>query len=193
MTPRHVRALRGASAAVVATLVAATAHTLSGGGAPPPLLLVAVALLAMPVTTALVGRRRALWRTFATVLASQAMFHVAFAVAGTAGSSPMPATHAHHGMAVPLGDVVVAAAPDPLMLPGHAVAAVVTVIALHRGERMLRALGRGILRLFRPVLVVVPPQRPRRLAAHIAVRCGEIRAVFSDVSRRGPPVVVAAL
>lgn len=193
MTPRHVRALRGASAAALATLIAATAHTLSGGGAPPPLLLAVVALLAMPVTTALVGRRLALWRTSATVLASQALFHIAFAVAGATGSSPMPAAHAHHAMSVPLGDVVVAAAPDPLMMAGHAVAAVVTVIALHRGERMLRALGRGILRLFRPLLVVVPPPRPRRVAALVVVRLGAIRVVFSDVSRRGPPVVAAAL
>ena len=42
MTPRHVRALRGTAAAWVATVVAATAHTLGGGGAPSPAFVVAV-------------------------------------------------------------------------------------------------------------------------------------------------------
>ena len=57
MTPRHVRALRGTAAAWVATVVAATAHTLAGGGAPSPALVAAVGILASPFAVGLIGRR----------------------------------------------------------------------------------------------------------------------------------------
>lgn len=95
MTPRHVRTLRGAAAAWVATVIAATSHTLAGGGAPAPLLVLVVGVLAWPVGIALVGRRLSAWLLTIAVVAAQALFHVAFAV--TAGADPSSVTgHLHH-------------------------------------------------------------------------------------------------
>ena len=84
MTPRHVRALRGTGAAWIATVAAATAHTLAGGGAPSPAFVAAVGILAAPFAVLLVGRRLSAWRVAATVLASQTLFHAAFAITADA-------------------------------------------------------------------------------------------------------------
>lgn len=192
MTTRQLRALRGTAAAWVAAILASTAHTLAGGGAPPPLLTAAVALLAAPIAVALAGRRLALWRVALTVLASQALFHVAFALAGHVGPSEQALGHTHGVVALS----PIATAPtlvvDPRMIAGHVVAALVTVAVLHRGERMLRALGRGILRLFRPVLGAPAPRRRIVLVATTGRIAVAASVLFSDLSRRGPPVVAAA-
>ncbi|WP_203580427.1 hypothetical protein [Microbacterium hibisci] len=187
MTPRHVRALRGTAAAWVATVVAATAHTLAGGGAPSPALVAAVGILASPFAVALVGRRPSAWRLGATVLASQALFHGAFAL--TAAADPA-ALHGHHVTHLG-GDLAGVVLPDAPMLLAHVLAAVATVFALHGGERMLRALGRGIRSVFaRARSVARPASLPRLLVS--PGRTGRVapRIVLSDLSRRGPPVLV---
>ncbi|MFB7893343.1 hypothetical protein ACFC1I_14170 [Microbacterium sp. NPDC056044] len=187
MTPRHVRALRGTAAAWVATVVAATAHTLGGGGAPAPALVAAVGILAAPFAVALVGRRVSAWRIGATVLASQSLFHVAFAV--TAGADPA-ALHGHH--VTHLGEGLSAVVlPDAPMFAAHVLAAVATIAALYGGERMLRSLGRGIRSLFSRLRGVAPRPSLRRIAPAAA---GPVlvaaRTVLSDLSRRGPPAFV---
>ena len=93
MTPRHARALRGATAAWVATIVAATSHTMAGGGAPSLALVVSLGILTSPVAVLLVGRRPRAWRVGLTVLASQVFFHVAFAL--TASVDPDTAVLGH--------------------------------------------------------------------------------------------------
>lgn len=193
MTPRHVRALRGAIAAWIATLVAATAHTLAGGGAPSPGLVAATGILATPFAVALIGRRLSAWRVGATVLAAQAFFHVAFAV--TAGTDPAAPTalHAHHGLAAGGGTLAAAIVPDAPMLAGHVLAAVATVVTLFSGERMLRALGRGIRSVFSRLRAVTPPLRATRLvAAPSRIARAAAIVVLSDLSRRGPPSFVVA-
>ena len=187
MTPRHVRALRGTAAAWVATVVAATAHTLAGGGAPSPALVAAVGILAAPVAVAVVGRRLVAWRLTATVLASQALFHVAFAV--TADADPA-ALHGHH--VTRLGsDLSAVVLPDAPMLAAHVLAAVATIAATYGGERMLRALGRGIRSMFSRAHGVAPrPPMARLLARQMGARSVAARIVLSDLSRRGPPAVV---
>lgn len=190
MTPRHVRALRGTLAAWIATLVAATAHTLAGGGPPAPALVVAVGILASPFAVALVGRRLAPARIGATVLAAQALFHAAFAL--TAGADPA-VSHGHHAthLAGPLVGLVV---PDAPMLVAHALAAALTTWALYRGEGMLRALGRGIRSVFARIRDVAPSPVAAGLAPTVTFRRGStVRVVLSGLSRRGPPVVAAAL
>lgn len=192
MTPRHVRTLRGAAAAWVATVVAATSHTLAGGGAPAPLLVVVVGVLAWPIGIALVGRRLTAWQLAIAVTAAQVLFHVAFAV--TAGADPSAATgHLHH---LSLGGSAEAGAvlPDTPMLLAHALAAAVTVLGLYGGERMLRALGRGIRSLLSradvaprafPTALPAPSFAPSRRAPR--------GVVLSDLSRRGPPLLVDAV
>ena len=78
MTPRHVRALRGTASAWIATIIAATSHTLAGGGGPSPALVAVIGVLAAPLAVLLIGRRLTAWRVGATVVVAQAMFHVAF-------------------------------------------------------------------------------------------------------------------
>lgn len=193
MTPRHVRALRGAAAAWIATLVAATAHTLADGGAPSPALVAAVGILATPLGVALVGRRLAAWRVGAAVLAAQAFFHIAFALTAGAEASATSTSHAHHLVPTGGGALPAVVVPDAPMLAGHVVAAVATVVALFCGERMLRALGRGVRSLLSRVPAVAPlPGAPRFLAAPSFTARAVVVAVLSDLSRRGPPPVVTA-
>lgn len=187
MTPRHVRALRGTAAAWVATVVAAAAHTLAGGGAPSPAFVVAVGILASPFAVVLVGRRLAAWRVTATVLASQALFHAAFAV--TAGTDPAT-LHGHHVTHLG-GQLSAVVLPDAPMLAAHVLAAVTTAAALHAGERMLRALGRGIRSVFARLGGIATRTAPPRLvAASAGLRSAAPRVVLSDLSRRGPPAFV---
>ena len=191
MTPRHVRALRGAAAAWIATVLAATSHTLSGGGAPSALLVGVLGVLASPVAIALVGRRLSVWRAAATVIASQALFHVAFAVTAGVDASALSG-HVHHG-SLDSGGTVAGVLPDGRMIAGHVVAAAATILALYCGERMLRALGRGIhLVLRRAAVRAAVPVRAVRVAAQ-GLRVTPARGVvLSDVSRRGPPSSVLA-
>lgn len=188
---RQSRALRGTMAAGIATILAATAHTLAGDGAPPPALLLAVGILATPPAVLLVGRRLALWRVAAAVLLSQVYFHIAFVLAGSPGSvAAAPAGHVHGVsiilMAMP-GMAHGSLIPDAPMLVAHTLAAVLTVFSLHRGERIVRRIVDGIRRLLRPQWVTplspfsVPPVAN---AGPIVLRP---RAVLSSVSRRGPP------
>ena len=188
MTPRHVRALRGAAAAWVATIVAATGHSLAGGGAPSPAFVLAIGILASPIAVALAGRRLAVWRVAATVLASQALFHTAFAL--TAAADP-GALHGHH-VARLGGELSPVVLPDAPMLVAHALAAAVTTLALVRGERMLRALGRGIRSVLRRASDIAP-----RPIVRVRVVAGAVVAVvrrvrLCDLSRRGPPSFVIA-
>ena len=146
MTPRHVRALRGTAAAWVATVVAATAHTLAGGGRPLPALVAAVGILASPFAVGLIGRRLSAWRVGATVLASQALFHVAFAVTGRRGRCGAARAPCDAPRRPALSAVV--APRRRRCSPRTCSPRSRTVVALHGGERMLRALGRGIRSMF---------------------------------------------
>jgi hypothetical protein len=197
VTPRHLRTLRGAAAAWVATVVAATSHTLAGGGAPSPALVGVIGVLAWPVGIALVGRRLSPWRVGSAVLAAQVLFHAAFAM--TSGTVPTgtqhtaAAAHAHHAALFTGAATSAAFSFDAPMIAGHILAAALTVVGLYLGERMLQALGRGIRTLFARALA------PR--AASLDVVRGVLPAlpavsppgvVLSDLSRRGPPALVAA-
>jgi hypothetical protein len=187
VTPRHVRALRGTTAAWVATVVAATAHTLAGGGAPSPALVVAVGILASPFAVGLIGRRLSAWRMGATVLASQTLFHVAFAL--TADADPA-ALHGHHVTHLG-GHLSAVVLPDAPMLAAHALAAFATLVALQSGERMLRALGRGIRSVFTRARGIAPrAPMPRLVTPQTRPSGGAPRVVLSDASRRGPPAFV---
>ncbi|MGA7148271.1 MAG: hypothetical protein WBX17_07275 [Microbacterium sp.] len=193
MSPRHVRALRGAAAAWIATIFAATSHTLAGGGAPAPVLVATLGILASPLTVALVGRRLSAWRAAATVLAAQGLFHLSFAL--TAGVDPdAMAGHVHSptspGAALPAAWVL----PDAPMLLGHLVAAAATVVLLYAGERMLRALGRGIRSVLRRAADIAPRPIVRVRLLLVGAVAAARGVLLSDLSRRGPPsFVIAAL
>jgi hypothetical protein len=196
MAQRHHRALRGAGAAWIATILAATSHTLAGGGAPAMELVAALGILASPLAVAMVGRRLSIWRLTAAVLASQIMFHAAFAMtAGMTGSDHAPpgTGHVHHAALAVDPSSGVFALPDIAMMLAHAAATVVTIAALYGGERLVRGIARGIRSLLSRAADVAPPvgqaaraYSPRDAWAAIAA------VVLSDVSRRGPPSFVIA-
>lgn len=181
-----MRVVRAGGAAAVATLTAAAAHTLGGGSAPAPWLLAVVTLLAWPLALAIVGSRPSALRTGLAVAAAQALLHAAFAAVGDV--EPALAAAHHHGQ-IALGAAHTGAMPLDLgMLAGHALAAVVTAVAVCHGERMLRAVARGIRTLFHVAEVPAPPATPRRARVAPSAPLGRRpRLVLSDLSRRGPP------
>lgn len=196
---RRPRALRGLASAVVATVIAAAAHTLAGGGAPPWWMVAAVILLALPVTVALAGRRLTLGGTVASVATAQALLHLAFTAAGSAPASRSvsPAAAHDHGMGTltpspSLLDASVAGHLHltPGMLAAHTAAAVVTVVLLVHGERVLRAFGRGWRRL---VAVIAPLRTPPMAAASTPSWSSPslIASFLSVQSRRGPPALAS--
>lgn len=185
---RRVRVGRGTASAAVSTLIAATAHTLSGGVA-PLWLIVAAALLATPAAVLLVGYRPSTTRTALVVLASQGLFHTFFGVAG--GADPALASghlHAPAATSIPLSHLH---APSAGMVVAHIVAAAVTIALLAHGERMLSALGRGILRLVRLLTPVVGGHRRPASASVAAARRPVSSLVRATLCLRGPPAVAA--
>lgn len=200
MTSRQQRVLRGAAWASVATLLAATSHTVAGGPAPSLLLVAAMAVLLTPVTAAVAGPRPGLGRLTLAVAAAQVTFHAVFDLLGaptgqgavTSGTGP----HAHHGASALLHAVAVGGGTHPEgwgMILAHAVAGLITVALLWRGERVVRAIAAGTDALLRRVAVPRVPvavRPPRPVPA--PPRCAPASALLSAVSRRGPPVALGA-
>ncbi len=188
MTTRQVRAVRGAIGALVAVLLGAAAHTIGGGEAPSPAVVAAVALLAWPFAVLLAGRRLAGWRIVATVMVTQLLLHVAFTLVGH-GTAAVASPAGHHGavsLALLSGTTV---APDAPMTAMHVAAAVSTVFVLYAGERMLRALARGIRLVFARIDAVVAPLANRVPSATTTpVAAPSSFLPLSSLSRRGPPV-----
>lgn len=191
-TERHVRALRGIAASAITVLLAATAHTLAGGGAPSPFLVFVAATLAAPPAVLLVGRRPSLVRTSAAVLVAQAVFHTAFALFGSAsGVRFTSGVGAHAHMATHMVTTGSAPMTHDSMSAAHIVAALLTIAALHRGERMLRAVGRGIRRLL-PLRIIQAPRPPAVRVVRATFTPPSVPAAIfvSAVGRRGPPALV---
>lgn len=200
---RRVRALRGGLAASSATFVALASH-LAGGGQMPGLLgIVVPLLLSLPVCMAWSGRL-SLPGLSASVVASQLFFHVLFTLGtptGTAPASSGSGMHAGHaGMAMPTsapaaGQATELASADTTMWAWHAMAAVVTIVVLYRGELMLLGLRDLAVRTAAWLL------RGRAVVEHVGsfvlpALPGVVAAAFqplhpgpqlSPLRRRGPP------
>ena len=189
---RRRRAARGVASASVATVLAATAHTI-GGGVAPAWLIAATVLLVSPLAVWLVGRAPSLRRTGLVVVASQGFFHVFFAAAGSADPSAAVAhQHAASGTAPILGVAADHAhALSAGMVATHLIAAALTVAALVVGERVVGAVRRGIRRIVRFFSPVAPPSRACRPSAARRRRFAPARRIRSALSLRGPPVTAA--
>lgn len=195
---RATRVRRGGAAASVATFVALLSHV-SGGGEIPGLFGVVVPLaLSFVVCTALAGRRLSTWRLAVAVAVSQVLFHSLFVL----GSYDLAAAVHVHSSALPVltgGSALPAMTPDAAMWLGHAVAALVTTVALHRGERTLVALrvlaDRSVAWLRARVRVLAGlPTAPsvRRTAAVVVAAVRPTSAlVVSAARRRGPPLAAS--
>lgn len=198
MTTRQRHALRGAAWSSIATLVAATSHTVAGGPAPAMLLVVAMAVLLTPVTAVLAGARPGLGRLAAAVAVGQAAFHAVFQLLGapTGQGAAIGGPHAHHGAALLLRSAAVdagARTEDAGMYLAHAVAAALTVALLWRGEQAVRAIARAtvsLLRRARAPRLPVSARPPRAVAATPPPAAAS--ALLSAAPRRGPPVPLGA-
>lgn len=195
MTSRAIRTLRGGIAAAVAIEVALLSHVLAGGAAPDALLVTLTFVIAWIVCLALAGRRLSLVRLSLAVGLSQFAFHATFSILGSPqASSSSGGGHAHHAMTMTLDAAPHATAmigADPLMWAAHVLAAVVTVAALYRGERAVRALLEPLVTFVRAIVrvVVLTPPRPRLLVAARVVDTPVAgrRWVAEPATRRGPP------
>lgn len=204
MRTRQLRALRGASAAAIAVLLAAVSHTIGGGVAPSPVILIGVAALTWPITTALVGRRLRPAGLAAAVVLAQAALHVVFAFTSSAGIlapsqnrafpeyGALPAYGALHEHGQILlgspGGVAQIVIPSAAMLLAHAVAAVASFALLFSGERMLRIIAAWTLRLLDRTAVSTSPIFAVPRAAFAVAPAPSFRIVRGVVHRRGPPL-----
>jgi hypothetical protein len=192
---RSSRALRGVTAAAIATFLAAVSHTIGGGTAPPLAVILTMTLLAAPFATAIVGRRLTLWRLSAAVLLSQIAFHTAFSVVGDlsgTGTTDIASTsHVHGQLTLPLLDQTVSAPTSPLMLTAHLAAAAVSAAILYGGERALRALLSLVIDLLATRALEIASLERHEACRTLPSALPVIRAaLLSDViARRGPPSI----
>jgi len=206
MDGRQRRALRGAAAAALSVFVAAWFHVASGGDAPTPLAVLASFVLATPVCVLLAGRRTRLWSLCASVGLSQFLFHALFSLGApsdvrfvsSGGAESMRGMPDMHGMSdLSLhaigghGPSAAEAVAVPAMWAGHALAALITIVAIRHSERVLAALFalaarflvRALLLALAPLMggAATPPRRRDvRAVAQLVVDAG--------LHRRGPPV-----
>ncbi|MFT4211520.1 MAG: hypothetical protein QM626_06560 [Microbacterium sp.] len=196
---RVARTWRGAAAGGVATLAASVSHSVADGRPAPWLDVVLALALAVPLCVALAGARLSWIRLTVAVAVSQFAFHglLLVGVGEDAGADavPMPGMAGHMDTGS-LSAVVASAGTgtelhhDAGMWVAHAIAAVVTVLAIGHGERALRALlGLSGWELVARTL----DPRPLPATAPLKTCCAEPRAprpsvVLTARRRRGPPL-----
>jgi hypothetical protein len=199
MTSRWSRVLRGVLVASFAVFTAMFSHMAGGGSAPGLLGLVLALTFGILVSVGFAGRRMSLWRLSVSVTLSQLVFHLLFAM----GTGPAATVHqqGHHGAVTMtmagMGAGGGAAHLGGWMLVAHAVAAVVTIAFLWRGERTVwRIVGVATERLVAVLLgiLVTIPARTSTSAVRVAGRFltpwrDDLGVVLSPSRHRGPPVL----
>lgn len=160
-------------------------------------------MISVPVCVVLAGRSLSAVRLGLAVGISQTLFHTLFVLGTFAPSSGVATNRAHvHqvGLSMPMdaaAETVVTGAGAAMWL-AHAIAAIVTVAAVHRGEatgRRLIELARRLLSWVRrriPTPSIFSPPVPRLVRAGVvSVRPALSVVVVASSRRRGPPVVPA--
>ena len=195
---RAARTLRGVAGAVIATLFAAVSHSLAGGDM-TFLAILATSVLAMPLCVLLAGRIASVWRLLLAVGSAQFLYHWVFAGIGLGTRAPGEPAPLHAGHLAAIQSFTPTASPetaDAIMWAGHAIAALLTVALLHRGEHALVALLQVLRRSI--LLIVVASIPPLRAATaeplQFAVRPWHTRwCNTASITHRGPPPAVAVL
>ncbi|WZH35347.1 MAG: hypothetical protein PIR02_11220 [Microbacterium enclense] len=193
---RGTRVARGAVAAAVATFVALLSHVTGGGALPGAAGILVPLALSFVACTALAGRRLSAIRLSIAVALSQALFHTLFVLGSY---EPGASGHVHGAVAMPAlepGASAVMIAPDATMWFWHVVAAAVTTVVLHRGERTvthLRELTARLgawLRVRVRIFTVAPGPAPaRRVIAEIVAEVRPVSVLLAGTARRrGPPL-----
>ncbi len=205
-TGRQLRVTRAAAAASVATFVALLSHVVAGGEPPALVGVLLVWAVSLVVATLLVGRRLSVARLSLTVVAAQVLFHTFFIVCAPAASATSARMHhaaSHHAAHMPLAesigqtsDALALSAASGLMWLAHVLAAVLTVVLLHRGERLVITLIRQADRLARRMIrLLAPPALPAgqaRMRAPIPSSTLRLpHPLIVAPARRGPPVLLS--
>ena len=219
MTARWATVTRGLLAATFATFVAALFHV-AGGGADPSALAIVVSLTFSGLACiALAGRRLSRVRLSISVALSQLIFHALFSLGqpGVILVSTHGISHVHDAtqMAMMGGGLSVAGVqgaqsmqgmqglqdviPDtPLMWVSHIAAAVVTIVAISRGEKAIRAVC-ALARIVAARLVPVQDATPLPLQRSVTTQPFARRLALPSRIRflgrmrhRGPPAQIAA-
>ncbi|WP_394771208.1 hypothetical protein [Lacisediminihabitans sp.] len=206
MTTRWARFARGWLAALVATFTAVCSHAIAGGGMPSAVAIALSLAFSGLVCVALAGKTLSRVRLAAAVAVSQFAFHGAFSLlgeatvlpgTGSAGMQHSAAQMAAQIAALPAGQAIVG--PDATMWLGHAIAAVVTIVAIRRGERAFWGLF-DLARLcvgavWRLLTGLFPGRSPEPLSSAVAIERAVVpRPVdrnLSFLSHRGPPALAA--
>jgi len=210
---RWARVARGGVAAAISVFVALCSHLLAGGDAPGlPGILLCLAFAVM-ICIALTGRRLSTPKLAVAVTASQFLFHGVFGMLGSAPTLPgsealasrsVGTGHSMHMGGLPIPSMLppgssAAAADSGMAMPAwmwvaHAIAGVLTVLALRFGERAfwrLVALARPFVRMLlafaSPVVVHTPPASIPTLDVLLPPRL----VVLSPRRHRGPPALAA--
>lgn len=198
MTQRQQRTARGFLAAALAVFVAALFHIAGGGAAPTPLSLVVSVVLATPACVLLAGRRPSAGRLTASVALSQLAFHLLFelgqpsSVRFSGGEmAGMPGMPLH---VAGTGGGASASIATPAMWASHAMAALVTIVAIRHGERvlerMLQLASRFVVRVVR-LAQLRPLPRVRVLTQQAAPAVRAPLFLSGAIRHRGPPALFA--
>lgn len=187
--------MRGFAASTLAIFTALAGHVTGGGEMPGFLGLVVPWVLSLMVCVLLAGRSLSLTRLSLSVSSSQFLFHALF-VLGTITPSGTSTPHVHGAplQLPPSTGIPEAVTADGSMWLGHAVAALVTVLALHRGERLalsLRQLATQAIRWLRRRIdaVLVRPGLPSapRVRGEFGMTAPVASVLLAALRGRGPP------
>lgn len=196
---RKPAVVRGFATSSLAIFVALAGHVTGGGEMPGALGILVPWLFAFMVSVLLAGRTLSFTRLSLSVALSQFLFHTLF-VLGTVSPSGVTIPHVHGApLVLPATDgAAVVATADATMWLGHALAAAITVMALHRGERLLLTVRDLAVRVVRWVrrradAVVSPRSVATRLGLPglFIVRTARIRRLLAPLLGRAPPSLPA--
>ena len=195
MTTRWARVARGFVAAVISLFVAAFSHILPGGNVPGAVALLACLILSTFVCIALSGKKLSLLRLSTSVVVSQFLFHSIFSLSASIPSVAAPASLVHsghmHDQLLVLGTSGVASTDGGMWL-AHAVAAVVTIVALRYGELVFWGLFTVARLWIGALFATMTTPRPVEVPA-VAAPCErsslphERILPLSPMRHRGPP------
>ncbi|RFA15171.1 hypothetical protein B7R21_03820 [Subtercola boreus] len=217
MNIRPARVLRGLASAFIAVFVSVLSHVAGGGGSPGAVGTALAFAFSSVVCVAFAGRSLSLLRLSISVMSSQVILHTLFTVGAASTATVAVGTMQHHGGGLLIvsdavggvsGDAggAMAGGREPMLLGAltaqlcsgmciaHLAAALVTILALRRGERAFRGLvalaGLRFRRLLRPLFVEPTPVTRVDRAEWSIVRDHhrDLGVFLQSVWRRGPPV-----
>lgn len=196
---RKPAVVRGFAASSLAIFVALAGHVSGGGEMPGALGILVPWVFSFMICVLLAGRSLSLIRLGLSVAVSQFLFHTLF-VLGTITPSGVAAPHVHGAPLVlpPTSGIPEAVTADASMWLGHGLAALLTIVALYRGERLILAIRDLALQLVRwlrrrvdHVLVLPALRVVRGLRGRFAVAQALGLVLLATLRGRAPPLSAA--